>query len=171
MESSAEGMLRSGWETAHKIGVAAERVLGLGSVRRHTAVASWDVVREALHDLKIGKHELSAEEQAHLARAESEWPLHFALPFGAAALTGVLGSRIGPRQWLLGRSSLLLAVGALGVAVGRERCSAHVEEACAQLGGSRLAAAMLEAREELEREARTRRYEVYDDIFKGVTKR
>jgi len=55
--------------------------------------------------------------------------------------------------------------------VGRERSAAHVEEACVRLDGSRLARAMADARDELQREARTRRYEVYEDVFKGAAKR
>lgn len=156
---------------ARKVGLAAERALGFGSVRRHTVVASWDVVREALHDLKIDKHELTAPEQASLAQAESEWVVQFAVPFGSVTAAGLLGARLVPRHWPLGRSVFLLAAGAVGVAVGRERAAAHVEEVCSELHNSHLASVMLSTREELEREVRTRRYEVYDDIFKGTAKR
>lgn len=156
-----------------KTAAAAERALGLGSSQRHTSVASWDVVREALHDLKIGRVELSPAEGARLEKAEAEWGLHFGIPFGFATVAGMFGSRLVPQRWLFGRSAFLCAAGALGVAVGRERSAAHVEEMCTTdlPRASALAAAMLSARDELEREARTRRYEVYDDIFKGASKR
>jgi hypothetical protein len=154
-----------------KIVQAGERALGLGTPRRHTSVASWDVVREALHDLKIGRHEMSADEQARLTDANAECGVHFLVPVGVGAVSGMLGTRWVPQTWLLGRSALLIACGGLGIAIGTERSAAHVEERCAGLPGSQLAAAMVATREELEREIRTRRYEVYEDIFKGVSKR
>jgi hypothetical protein len=157
-------------DVSSKARISFERALGIGSAQRHTSVAAWDVVREAQHDLKLARHELSTEERARLTRAESQWMIHFGVPFGLSSLAGFVGTRFVPTFYFGGKSSIVLVAGYIAVAVGRERSASHVEEMCTQHDGP-LARAMVASRQELEREVRTRRYDVYNDIFKGATKR
>ncbi|KAJ1620887.1 hypothetical protein T492DRAFT_1074759 [Pavlovales sp. CCMP2436] len=151
--------------------LSVERAFGFGSAQRHSLVGAWDVVREAMHDLKLARHELTVEEQARISGAESQGVLFAVVPFGLSTMAGFFGTRYVNKFLFGGKSGLVLTAGYIGLAFGRECSAGNMEEACSQLDGSVLARTMVATREELERELRSRRYEVYDDIFKGIAKR
>lgn len=133
--------------------------------------SSWDVVRESLHHLKLDQTELTGVERETLAMADRQsWAIYTGAVASSVGLAFLLPRAL-PPGWIFGKGALFLGTQYAGFSVGSELSSKWVERQCLALDGSLLAATLVQCRDELRNELRTKRYDVPSDIFKGKAKR